>query len=418
MEQAARSRTVVAFFALATCVAAGAGCSASAGAPQPASEGASSPSVTFTIASHVAAGSTATLCQFVAMSQEPAFVTGFAHSSTSGLHHVYLFRTDLADVPAGGDTPFDCDDAALAPMEHARANVYATEAPSGSFDFPAGVGLPIKPGEVFLLQAHVLDAGTADVDASTSVTLQTSATDPGTHAGAFFFYDPFIHIAAGQVGHASMRCAIPSDVTVLTTVGSAREHAIGFAAFADPATGTASEPYYHAPGTADPLPLAASLPLAAGTHLRFTCTYDNTEGTQEFLQGTSATASEQCILSGLYYPDRGDDFAVCSAAPDAFGTGAATCSATRSCVEACPAGAAPPANLGLGGMPDVDACWQRCIAASCPKASGMLLSLRACTQNNCQQECSGDPGASDCTSCVASRCASESAACDEGACAL
>ena len=417
MERPHRSRAVVAFLALAVGVAA-VGCSAAPGAASPAPEVASSPSVTFTTSAHVAAGAAATLCQFVVMPDEPVFVTSFTHSSSNGVHHVYLFRTDLTEVPQGGDAPVDCDDAALAPMEHARANVYATESPSGSFDLPAGVGLPTKPGEVFLLQAHYLDAGTADVDASAAITLQYTATDPGTHAGAFFFYDPFIHIAAGQVGHASMRCSIPSDVTVLTTVGSAREHAIGFEAFADPATGTAPEPYYHAPGSADPLPLAASLPFAAGTHLRFTCTYDNTEGTQEFLQGTSATASEQCILSGLYYPDRGDDFAVCSAGPDAFGTGAATCSATRSCVDACPASAAPPVNLGLGGMPAIDACWQRCIAASCPKASGTLLSLRACTQNECQQECSGDPGASACTACVASRCASESAACDAGACAL
>jgi hypothetical protein len=215
-----------------------------------------------------------------------------------------------------------------------------------------------------------------------------------------------------------MRCKAPAGVTVLTTVGAARERATGFEAFVDPPTGAGPNPYYHAPGWADPLPLTANVPISSGSRLRFVCTYDN-PSSAPYLQGSDASTSEQCILSGLYYPDQGDDFGYCSAGADAFGTGAKTCAATRSCVESCPASGAPPPGLGLGGKPAVDDCWQRCIAASCPDASGRLFALETCVDSQCAAQCSGDDGrGSDaCASCTSARCTSESAACEEDRCA-
>jgi hypothetical protein len=365
----------------------------------------------------VPAGTESLMCQFVAMPDAAVFVTGMSHAFSQAYHHLYVFKTDLPSLPAGSDTPIQCGSGSPNPMDHAGASIYAAELGTGSMSLPAGVGLPMQAGEVLLIQSHYLNATASDIDAQASLSIDYVTEDPGAHAGAFFFYDPFIDVGIGQLGNAAMRCAVPSDVTVLSTVAGAQERAVGFLAFDDPPSATAEDPFYQAPGWADPLPVTATIPLAAGSHLRFSCAYDNTSGTIEYLQGTDPDNSEQCILSGLYYPDQGDAFADC-ASPDQFGTGNASCAATRTCVDACPSGSAPPANLGLGGgKPAMSSCWQRCIVASQSDAAGLLFSLRACIATGCSSECGADDsddGSPACASCIQAQCAAENAACEGG----
>jgi hypothetical protein len=362
---------------------------------------------------HVPAGADTYGCRYVAMPQGALYFVGASHSYSTGNHHLLVFRTDLDVVPS--DAERDCfapDDV----MPHARAQIYGAQAKTGSLALPPGVGLPLRSGEVLLMQAHYLNATAADVDASISLSIATAQGGITQRAGSFFFADPFIDAPPAQKAHAQMRCAIPQDATLVTVSAYAHARAIDFAAFVDPPSGPlGAAPFYRAPGFANPLPLQTSLALPAGAHVRATCAYDNTRGAGELFAGPRNDADEACNYSGIYFPDLGDDVSSCRAAPDMFGTGSATCAATRACTDACPAASAPPLDLGLGRATPIDPCWQKCIVASCSDASTLIFALRACAVSKCPSDCASGPS-SACTSCAAAQCAKEVAACNADSC--
>jgi hypothetical protein len=363
----------------------------------------------------VVAGTDTYHCRYAALQGSDRFLIGASHTYSSATHHLLVFDTDLPAIPAGQDVERDCfapDDV----MAHARAEIYATQSRTGVFTLPAGVGLPVRAGEVLLLQVHYLNATSADLDATAMLTIATATGGALQSAGAFFFADPFVDVLPGQKGTAAMRCAFPSDVTLLSTAAYAHVHAVDFAAYLDPANGpVATTPFYHAPGYANPLPIHTMIPVAAGSHVRMACAYQNSGGSSELLQGVLNDRDEQCILSGIYYPGLGGDVDTCRGSADEFGTGNATCAQTLACVEACPASSTPPSDLGLGQDGPVDPCWQRCVVASCSDASALLFALLRCQSAACLNECAGDAGTT-CTACQQSRCPNEVAACGADSC--
>jgi hypothetical protein len=354
-------------------------------------------------------------CRYVALKGDDGFLIGASHSFSSATHHLLAFDTDLPAIPAGQDVERDCfapDDV----MAHARAEIYATQSRTGVFTLPSGVGVPLRAGEVLLMQVHYLNATSADLDATATLTIATAMDASLRRAGEFFFADPFIDVLPGQRGSAAMRCTFPASVTLLSTAVYAHRHSVDFAAYLDPANeAVATTPFYHAPGYANPLPIHTVLPVAAGSHVRMACAYQNSGGSGELLQGVSNDRDEQCILSGIYYPGLGGDVDTCRTSADEFGTGNATCTQTLACVDACPPSSAPPSDLGLGRDGPVDPCWQRCIVASCPDASALLFALRRCQLAACVNECGGDAG-NACATCQQSRCPSEAAACSADTC--
>ena len=372
-----------------------------------------------TMAATVPPGSDIYRCKYVAMPRAPAgataFYVGAAHTYGAGAHHVLVFRTDLAAIPAGQDSERDC----LAPddvMPHARAQIYGSETKTGAFAMPDGVGLPLRDAEVVLAQVHYLNATASPLDVHVSLSLHTRTGGITQKAGAFFFADPFVDIGPAQQDRAAMRCAIPAAATILTVSGYAHARATDFSAFVDPAAGPpGASPFYRAPGSANPLPLQGNIAIGAGSHVRFACTFDNTRGAAEVLGGPRSDADEACVLSGIYVPDLGDDVGACRTSPGGFGTGAATCTQTRACTDACPVASAPPADLGLGDGGAADPCWQRCIVASCSDASQLLFELRACLAVNCASACAAGPSAG-CTTCAQTSCSSEVTACDADSC--
>jgi hypothetical protein len=368
----------------------------------------------FTMGAHVPAGADTYGCRYITLPHDDAlYFVGASHTYSAGNHHLLVFRTDLDAAPS--DAERDCfapDDV----MPHARAQVYGAQARTGTFALPSGVGLPLRSGEVLLMQAHYLNATASDVDATISLTVTTAKVGITQRAGSFFFDDPFVDAPPAQKSHAQIRCTVPSDATVVAVSAYAHARAIDFAAFLDPPAGPlGAAPFYRAPGFANPLPLQTSLAVPAGAHLRAACTYDNTKGTSELFAGPRNDADEACILSGIYFPDLGDDVSACRTVPDMFGTGSATCGATRTCVDACPLSATPPLDLGLGQARTIDPCWQKCVVASCADASAFLFALRACTSAKCTTECGQGPSAA-CTSCASAQCAKEVAACDADSC--
>jgi Copper type II ascorbate-dependent monooxygenase, C-terminal domain len=370
----------------------------------------------FVFAQHVAAGTDVYSCAYLVPSSTDVFLVGASHVATAGTHHVLVFRTDLTSIPDGGGAPVDCYAGPSSPMRHMRGEVYGSQVRTASFGFPSGVGLPLHGGEVLLVQVHFLNAGASDIDASVRLALTTTTEGIATRAGVFFFDDPFIDIPAGALSQATMRCLVPNDVTIVSASSHDHARAQSVAAFLDPPGGApATLPFYSALDAANPLPLQATVPVPAGTRVRFTCKYQNVSGTGEILQGLDYQADEMCVLSGAYFPAVDAQAESCALAPDDFGTGQGTCSQALACVNACPAGSGPPADLGLSSTPDVDPCWQRCVVASCGDASALLFALERCANKNCSTECAA-PASDACAACQTAQCPAQSSACAGDAC--
>lgn len=365
----------------------------------------------------VLAGQELHRCRLVQLPAEERFLVGGGHRYTAGSHHLLVFRTDYRSIPAGQEGVMDCFDDAVQVMSHVRGVLYGTQEPEGSGTYPDGVGLPLAPGEVVLMQAHYLNASPDDLDAAIDVRLRTApASAIRERAGVLFFYAPSIVLPPRATSTvATLSCPIPSDITLLGAVSHYHRRGVGYGAFLDlPGAPPSDAPFYTSRDWEHPDPLVTSTRVPAGSHIRYRCTYDNRDTDHEVYQGQLAD-DEMCMFTGAYYPatDQKTDFCF---ALEAIGAGDKSCRDTLSCVQACPA--PPPINEQAGpgaGLARITPCWQKCLAASCPNASAPLFTLLRCTGSKCASACqSGDAAA--CSQCAAQSCGVEAIACQSLAC--
>jgi hypothetical protein len=407
------SAAAAAFAALALA----AGCSSSApsgsstasGDDAGADSGASLQTVHFEMKADVPAGAEMFKCQFVSLPDVAGWMVAGKHSYTPGSHHLLLYTTDLTAIPAGGGQVQDCYEGTNnSLMSHVRGVLYGGQTPTGGEQLPPGVGLRTTAGQVLLFQVHYLNAAAADLHAQVDVDLTLdTGSDITTNAGILFFYDPFIDVPPGSTAKAAMRCTIPEDITLIGAQSHYHARGTGYGAYLDPsANQLATAPFYTSTSWSSPSSLTTSMPIKAGSHLRFECDYDNTNGTQEYFQGPSAANNEMCMFVGTYYPDMGQLADYCLTGPDMFGTGSATCAESMTCIASCGS-----SSLGPGASP----CLQKCVVQSCPKASTSLIPLLECVKNSCSMQCGGTMS-SACTSCVASSCGSQWTACQQQSC--
>jgi hypothetical protein len=407
----------------ALCVAAACSQASSSGGPAaPASAGdaaaftplPASPT-TFDMSFTVAAGAEDFECTYVTMPATAGFIVAGQHEYTKGSHHLLIYRTTLTSVPAGEGTPTlgDCYAPDATYMNSINGVVYPAATPTGSLTMPDGVGLPYAANAVYLFQVHYLNATADPLDAHVSVHLTTSPGPVKQNAGVLFFYDPFIDVPMGAGAVASMRCPIPQDITLFTESSHYHARGVGYQAYLDPPTGAeATTPFYTSNNWASPTIALDSIPIQAGSHLRYYCDYDNTAGTQAYFQGQSAQTNEMCMFIGMYYPAMTTAQEECFNG-DTYGTGMASCTNTLSCLSACPADDAGAAGSGPQEVA-FSPCIQQCFADSCPDASAPLVAALQCIQSQCGSAC-GSSGTA-CDSCVAANCASQYEACANAAC--
>jgi hypothetical protein len=290
--------------------------------------------------------------------------------------------------------------------------VYGGAAPKGELTLPEGVGLRYSAGEIFLFQAHYLNATGKPNDAHVSVRFTTQAGPVQESAGTLFFYDPFIDVPAGAKATASTRCPIAQDITLLSQDSHYHARGVGYQAYLDlPSGPPATSPFYMSNDWASPLIADQTIHVAAGSHIRYYCDYDNTRGSQPYYQGQSAATNEMCMFIGLYYPAMTAADEKC-ANGDTYGTGTVSCTDSLTCLGNC-----PPADAGVVGPPGPAAfnpCVQQCFAQSCPNAAEPLIAVTKCIQANCQASCATHGTA--CNSCVSANCGSQYNACASAAC--
>lgn len=350
-------------------------------------------------------------CKFMRLPEAGGeiFVSGGSHHYSAGVHHYLLFRTSVAEIPAGLDGEVDCY-ADSAVMKYARGYVSGGQSPDVSADFPPGVAYPFESGELLLVQIHAQNTGAATLQADLSIEMRTTKAETvQQRAGTLRFYNPYIHVPARASATATMRCPISQPITILSAAPHMHKRGVDFQVAVDPAGERAASPFYRSTDWEQPDTFFGPLAVPAASHIRFRCGYAN-PGDTPFIQGLSADANEMCMWSAIYYPALPEAEEACLG-QDQHGSGTASCAATTSCLERCPVASRPKF---AEGSPESGECWQACITASCPNVTGALFPQLTCTDRLCKLECAQSGTA--CTSCVVARCAAEVDVCQRQAC--
>jgi len=366
--------------------------------------------VVFEMKAKVEPGAEAHLCQFVKLPEgdEEIFVKGGVYDTSNGTHHFLLFRTapDMPEQPLG--QPVDCYEGDGV-MQYERGFVTGGQLNHDAQEFPFGLALAFQPGDVLLMQTHVLNASAEASEASVRVEL--TREDPAAitdRVGTFRFYNPFIYLAPASQAKATMRCHIHESVTLLTAGAHMHARGVGYQAFFDPPGEVANAPFYTTDEWQHPDYYAGAIKMPAGSAVRFACDYDNPAG-EAVVQGLSAV-DEMCMFSAFYYPAQSIEEEICTSM-DSHGSGDRSCAQTVSCIQLCPPEGAPQLSQGSAAVGE---CFQKCIVDSCPNVTATLFPQLTCTANRCDDECQSYGPI--CTACVVAQCKPELDACQALAC--
>jgi hypothetical protein len=352
--------------------------------------------VKFEAALSVPAGTETVQCKLVAMPADRGemAVRRIDHRYTAGSHHFLLFRTELGEIPEGGELLIPCEEGDGSWMSDVRGVVYAAQEAEGGFRYPEGVGMSFQPGEVMLLQSHYLNTSTSALDARIDVELEL--TDPASlesEAGVLIFYNPQIVVPPSGAATATLSCPVASDIQLVFAASHMHKRGSLFEAVTDDAAATeaAGGSLYTTDVWAEPLPRvfpeSPPLTIRAGSTISYTCHYDNPDA-MTVVQGPSADANEMCMFVGSYWPRADDKLEWCYDGTTGM-AGTASAEQTLGCLVAC-GQSDPECSAG---------CWQN----ACPNAPMKISQTRDCLFE-CIGSCLGGLGSSACASCMGGLC--------------
>ncbi len=391
-------------------------CGSSDGEEDPSTEQ-SSNMLSYSVEATLGAGEETWFCQYIQLPKndnERIFLSGRSHTSEHA-HHYGLYRTRLKKLPDGAklNDPVTCWEGNSDPMQYTTNFILLEQTPTADVDFPKGVGLAFEPGEILIAQVHAVNAQPKSVPVSVDFQLKTiAADDVDQEMGLLQFYNPYIYIPPKDTAKASLRCKIPSDMTLIEGNGHYHLRGTSWNGFIDPPDGPkAKKPFLSTSDWEHPEQYHGELKIAAGSHFRFECNYRN-DDFKPYIQGQSKYDDEMCSFWGYAYPAPEDPFALMCAGEyaDSMGVGTNTCGETSECLQSCPAEEAP--DLSVPGIFTVGPCYQKCIVDSCPNVVALLDRRDQCLAMACKDECPG----SDCDDCAEENCASEIDDCMTAAC--
>ncbi len=355
--------------------------------------------VGFTAELSVAAGEETVQCKFVAMPDDRGAmaVRTTEHTYTQGSHHFLLFRTDLTEIPTGGDVLSECDEGEVSWMRNVRGVVYAAQDEKGGFQFPDRVGMSFEPGEVMLMQSHYLNTTGSELAARIDVELEL--IDPAgidEEAGIIFYYNPKISVPPMGTGSATLTCPVTSDINLAFVSSHMHKRGSGFVASTDDAAAMKAlgGPLYTTQEWGEPLPRvfgeAEPLALAQGSSISYTCDFDNPDPLT-VVQGPSADTNEMCMFIGMYWPRENEQFEWCYDGVTDQG-GAVSAAATLGCLVGC-GGADAECTAG---------CWEN----ACANAPMKISQIRDCLPQ-CIGECVTGLDSETCAACANDLCPRE-----------
>jgi hypothetical protein len=358
------------------------------------------------------------VCQLVQMPTTPdggqVYTSGRSHQYNTGSHHYGLYRTTLDKLPAGAalNQPEDC----WGPhdyMQYATDFVILEQKSTADVEFPKGVSLPFKSGELMVMELHSINTSQTPADVWVNATLKTEPKSEVQQEMALLqFYDPFIIVPPLSHAAAALRCAVPNDVTMIEANPHFHLRGVDHKSYIDlPNQPPSTTPFMESTSWSDPPQWRGSMNIPGGSHVRFHCDYQNNDNFT-YLQGPSKQTNEMCSFWAYVYPAPADRNIIdCTGAnDDQFGVGDQTCTQTLDCINACPPGEAP--DLSIPGKFTVGPCYTQCIVNSCPSAGTLVSAVGACVTKNCGSACPGD----SCASCIQTNCAAEMSSCQSATC--
>lgn len=362
----------------------------------------------------LAGGEEATKCVYARVPGAPGeevFLRGGLHELSPGAHHYLVYRTTVTEWRDDMTVPFECGEHDGA-MRGVTTYVTGGQAARANADFPSAAALPLRGGEILLVQGHFLNASPAATDASVRVVLRLVGPSAVEHrAGLLRYYDPFIFVPPRGKASAQMRCTLERDIVMLSAGAHMHARGVHYEAYIDkPGEPRATTPFFTSDDWLHPSFFLGFERLPAGTSIRFRCDYAS-DRDEPVVQGLSAARDEMCMFNAFYYPAMEPGEEICADMHE-VGNGQASCVDTVACLDRCPLTDRPDF---ASGSPYVGACWQKCVVDSCPGASAALFPLLTCADAKCRAECAA-PGEA-CRACAAAKCATEQAACVSSTCA-
>lgn len=218
-------------------------------------------------------------------------IAAYEEHMTTGSHHMFVFF-----MPGAGDGPLEnCPSGGL----EFHPYPFSAQTPDAVLTYPPGVGSVIPGSNGLMLNAHFINTGQADYQATLKVTFHVAAQGTVTqHAGVIFMNDASIDIPpTGQPSTASAQCTLPQDVNIILTGSHMHQRATNFVATSN------SQMLYQTNQWADPKPTVYDPPLQlpSGSPINWSCTYVN-DTNVDLTFGESATTNVMCIFTAHFYP--------------------------------------------------------------------------------------------------------------------
>jgi hypothetical protein len=234
-------------------------------------------------------------------------VAGAESHYTPGSHHVLAYRSDLTNttIPEDKTGVWDCSDGAW--QLHERGSYYEAQQPDEDRELPAGIAHEFQPGEVVILQAHYVNTTGNDLDAHVSLKMHVvELAKVEQEAGSIMFNNGALSVPPHTKSRTTMTCTLPQDIHLALLWSHMHSRGIHFLATSDdPEAAAALGDLYEEESWSEPRPREypsdPPATLHAGTHITFSCDYENTSD-DEFHFGNSAKANEMCLLHGMYWP--------------------------------------------------------------------------------------------------------------------
>lgn len=256
--------------------------------------GVSDQSVTLTMGPFtVPAGSEVYKCQTFAnpFGGMDVDIKEYEEHMTQGSHHMFVFFSPgatngaLDDCPNGG-------------FEY-HPYPFSAQSPDATLTYPPTVGSRIPASMGFMLNAHFLNVGSTDLQATLTVTFHLALPGAVTqYAGVVFMNNVGITIPPGQTPvTATKTVTMPQDMNVIESASHMHQRATNFVAT------SGSQQLYTSPSWSNPVPATYSPPLhlASGSPVTWSCTYVNDTG-QTLTFGESAQTNVMCIYTMQFYP--------------------------------------------------------------------------------------------------------------------
>lgn len=355
----------------------------------------------YEFSTRVEVGEEVQLCKFIRMPSDgrELSISRMEHDYTPGSHHFLVFRTELTEMPEGGDVFTPCAEggggAGSSWMSQVRGIVYGAQSEVGEFDFPDGVGMHVSPGELMLVQAHYLNTSNMALDAKMNFHLEfVEAAEVSQEAGVLFFFNPKIHLNPNAQGSASLSCPIRSDISLAFAASHMHRRGISFHAETDDIASPAMQEgaLYTTTDWEEPLPRnfgADGGLIHAGSTITYTCDFAN-DTANPVVAGASADTNEMCMFVGMYWPRQDQAMEWCyDGVTD--GVGKLGGAETFDCLAGC------------RGSADADACSGACWDNACPNVAMKLTGMRDCL-STCGLTCLGGLDSAACASCAADTC--------------